>query len=594
MVRIVNSSVKAGHQVIVPETGGIPDRSKLSGTGKGTDAILIDIYFNQYLIDGVDSGASGDYLVYSAELSCTNGVGSPGAFLHLEETVDKQGNRKIGHGALINGLPQANKNDAKAKINIDGFGGCRLLSYEEPDVQNSIINSAARANCDICSYIRNLINSWITPSESGLMEVGGAKAINTNSFLLCYPTIIQKYADQGMKGGKIEAVDSGQSHLDDLLKEYRDKYLTEIGNAVTVPLFNSFSMQYVYEFVYLYEVRYPERERALVNFFRKVDDTLLEDILKIKCMTYMLEERTVRRMTELMGEKGGIFIEMFSGKNPAPDGSQAFFTTTFLGKPKIMYYDIASKRSDVPPYKTFFHEFGHAIDYISKTGSGYYTDDFTCMQTAYRKQLIYDSNVSDYHINTVIETNELSIHEWAEVDLENCLVQVAFELLKGKISSKSTKTYLNTKITPLMQYEMFLHVIYNQILIRDAAPKSSNLLGIPNAIEINDLYIDICQKINKEILVAVNGSPVLPLDLFGGLTKNQVGGGHGEEYWFNKKGERINTISKEAFAGYFEYKVTVFNLNAQESLINPKLLNGMEHCFTYTTKALEVMFNHVV
>lgn len=61
---------------------------------------------------------------------------------------------------------------------------------------------------------------------------------------------------------------------------------------------------------------------------------------------------------------------MFFEKNTAKGGAQAFFTHTFLGKPKIMYYEIASKSELNPPYKTFFHEFGHAIDNLSKKGAG--------------------------------------------------------------------------------------------------------------------------------------------------------------------------------------------------------------------------------
>lgn len=601
MVRKANPSdaERKGHPVIVPQKNGVPDRTSLSSIGKNTDEILIDIYVNQYLIEGWDFGNSGDYLVYSAELSCTNRSGSSGAFLHLEETIEYD-RRKIGHGALINGLPQANKFDAKAGVNIDSFGGCKLLIYEDAKERSSIISAANAAGCDVCAYIRNLNDCWITPSESGLMEVGGAKAITTNSFLLCFPTKIQEYANKGIQGGKIKAVDNGQSHLDDLLKDYRTQYIADIGNAAATPLFNAFRMQFVYEFVYLYEVRYPERERAMVNFFRCVEDnTLLEDILKIKCMTYMLEERVVRRMTELMGEKGGIFIKMFQDKNPDPDGADAFFTDTFFEGPKIMYYNVSNARNNhKPPYKTFFHEFGHAIDSISQKGSGYYSDDFHYQQGANRKRLMYDSNIGDYHIEIIMESKDLTIHEWGEYDLENCLVQVAFELLKGTIHKGTinsnvklgSQLYLASSITPLMQYKIAIFAIYNRILCWDGASK---IMGMPNSIEINDLYLDICNVIKDEILKTVHGGPPLPLDLFGGLTNNQAGSGHPDTYWFNNKGKRVRTISKEAFAGYFEYRVTIFDPNIQNDLINPKLPNTGT-CFNYTKLAMEAMFNNVV
>ncbi len=179
---------------------------------------------------------------------------------------------------------------------------------------------------------------------------------------------------------------------------------------------------------------------------------------------------------ECISFTGGIFIKMFFEKNTAKGGAQAFFTHTFLGKPKIMYYEIASKSELKPPYKTFFHEFGHAIDNLSKKG------------------------------------------------------------------------------------------------------------GRPFGNEAKELYEDICTELNSHCLAAASGTPVLPKDLFGGITNNQVGGGHRNEYWFNKRGKRINKISREAFAGYFEYRLTMPDLVARQAVINPY------SCFTYTSQALEKMF----
>ena len=141
-----------------------------------------------------------------------------------------------------------------------------------------------------------------------------------------------------------------------------------------------------------------------------------------------------------------------------------------------MYYEIASKSELKPPYKTFFHEFGHAIDNLSKKG------------------------------------------------------------------------------------------------------------GRPFGNEAKELYEDICTELNSHCLAAASGTPVLPKDLFGGITNNQVGGGHRNEYWFNKRGKRINKISREAFAGYFEYRLTMPDLVARQAVINPY------SCFTYTSQALEKMF----
>lgn len=56
----------------------------------------------------------------------------------------------------------------------------------------------------------------------------------------------------------------------------------------------------------------------------------------------------------------------------------------------------------------------------------------------------------------------------------------------------------------------------------------------------------------------------------GGITGNQLGGGHGYAYWFynkndsevkkaiKKEGDRKTKISHEVFAGYFEYAVIIY------------------------------------
>lgn len=198
-----SNAEKTRFQVEVPETNRQPDRSKLSGLGTSAiDDIMIDIYFNQYLIDDDAIVGQGDYLVHSARLSCTKSGGTNKAYLRLEEKDDGSGNRMIGHGAIINGLPQADKNDATSGINIESFGDCILLRYEDTNKKNLIKNAASGAGKDVCTYIRKLNTQWTTPSESGLMDIGGVKAINTNSILMCNPTKIQAYISNGSSGGK--------------------------------------------------------------------------------------------------------------------------------------------------------------------------------------------------------------------------------------------------------------------------------------------------------------------------------------------------------------------------------------------------------
>ena len=151
---------------------------------------------------------------------------------------------------------------------------------------------------DICTYVRKIISEWITPLESELMEIGGEKAITKASWLLCSPTIITAYRGKVASIGKIEAKNSGQGNLDALLKEYKDAYNVSYNTGIkTVKnIFESFTAQQAYEYIYLYEIRYPERERAFQNFFRKANvDLYLDDILKMKCMTYMLNNESITK-----------------------------------------------------------------------------------------------------------------------------------------------------------------------------------------------------------------------------------------------------------------------------------------------------------
>ncbi|MEY8337165.1 hypothetical protein AALB16_03920 [Lachnospiraceae bacterium 62-35] len=64
----------------------------------------------------------------------------------------------------------------------------------------------------------------------------------------------------------------------------------------------------------------------------------------------------------------------------------------------------------------------------------------------------------------------------------------------------------------------------------------------------------------------------------------QLGGGHGKDYWFHGR-KRVREISREAFAGYFEYRATIPRLSMQRRILNP------DNCMPYTIAALNGMFN---
>ena len=92
---------------------------------------------------------------------------------------------------------------------------------------------------------------------------------------------------------------------------------------------------------------------------------------------------------------------------------------------------------------------------------------------------------------------------------------------------------------------------------------------------------------NKTIFANYKNMIVLPKDLFGGITNNQLGGGHSSDYWF-KGNRRINKVSREAFAGYFEYKTTITDSVFQKHLINPY------QCMPNTEAALGAMLGVVL
>ena len=96
--------------------------------------------------------------------------------------------------------------------------------------------------------------------------------------------------------------------------------------------------------------------------------------------------------------------------------------------------------------------------------------------------------------------------------------------------------------------------------------------------------------------IVLEESPAnLARDIYGGITGDQVGGGHGHQYWFyeakdpevqkliKKEGDRKTQISHEAFAGYFEY--IVMNISAG--------IDPAKKVLPQTIKALEKMMEVV-
>lgn len=330
-------------------------------------------------------------------------------------------------------------------------------------------------------------------------------------------------------------------------------------------------------FVSRYEIQHPERRDAFARFFGRTNPRLFLHIIHIKAMVYALDEEVLKKMLALMRSRRGIYMELFSEKNPKKNGASAYFGRDFWGRARIRYYEIEKKQQLNPPYKTFFHEFGHALDDLSQGGRRFYSDRFCCTQEAEKYCLDYGKE--GVYLKKIKVTETKTIHAWAVFDVENYLVKMAVGLLQAEDE-------------PAVQYQM-IRVVLDLFLCPDGEEKLEQIgkeKGSKNrdyAEGIQRLYHEIQRETEQKTLRNVHGAIVLPKDIFGGITNNQLGGGHGNAYWFAKK-RRIREVSREAFAGYFEYRVTLTDPEVREMVINPY------HCIPYTKTALEEMLNNIV
>lgn len=385
-------------------------------------------------------------------------------------------------------------------------------------------------------------------------------------------------------------MNQGIQHSDNALTIYREKYKKDLmaclnSGGLSEKMFFSteFNVQMINEFVDLYEAMYPERKQAFELFFCKTAPSFLPHRTKIKCMCYMLDEEIIVKMAELMKKRKGIYIQLFSHANPAPQGASAYFGRDFWGRPRIMYYDIVGKSQLHPPYKTFFHEFGHALDALMVRGWGFLSDRFRYTSYAESNEINKDLRTQPFGVQRVKNKYTKTIHQWAEFDVKNCIVQTAVDLLSMRTDGRSRRRYLKPEISLLEKYRMADFVVHKLFLKPDGCRRLAMLSGEkPCGGAIHDLYADVAEVVNTRMLDNYKNMIVLPRDLFGGITNNQLGGGHGSAYWFKGK-RRVNRVAREAFAGYFEYKTTIPDPDFQQKVINP------HHCMANTVSALEAM-----
>ena len=511
--------------------------------------LLTAIYTQNYLIDQtyINQSGNSNFLVYSAKLECTQG--NKPTYLKLEEKTDTHTNQKyIGHGVTINGLPQANRSDAKPGVNIDEFGDCKLLRYEGAEEQKIIRSVAAVANISVCACIRNLEDQWQYFDEYDLVLVGEEYSISKKSALFCSPTQISAY--QGNAAGKIQAVDSGQMNLYNLLQNYRYDYQALLQNSInqkgSLDVLNAFTQARIDEYLYLYELYYPDRVRVFDRFAKREINSgiYLTEVNYFKFMTYMLvEDKYTKKIADVMRANRTLTLVINVSNTDANFNS---------GTKKLTMTDIKTNRTLTIPYKTFFHELGHAIDYYEAFGNAWYSDSFLTEDVEWIPYFsIHATNNTVLYRHTTQKENK-TIHQWAESDVKNLLYKVGANVV-------NTNAAVN-KMSAQDKINLLLNLINNYFLIGDGNNKSIVL----NAVE-NTIYVDIIKQANAEMQ---NQAGIINIahDMCEGTSGAQIGGGHGFDYWYygsndravlagrKNIGDRKNNINKEAFAGFFEYK----------------------------------------
>lgn len=517
--------------------------------------LLTAIYTQNYLIGQLHINESGNsnFLVYSAELKCTQG--SKSTYLKLEERIDTFTNEKyVGHGSTINGLPQANQLDVKPDVNIDSFGECALLQYEDAQTQHTIRTLALTTNRSVCACIRNLADRWQFFYEDDMMLVGDEVAISKKSVLACSPNIVSAY--QGSAAGEIQAVDSGQMNLHHLLENYRFEYQTLLQNSIKPPassakvdVLTAFTQAKIDEYLYLYELYYPDRVRAFNHFMRNEKKSVyIADIEKIRFMLFMLkEDKYIKKITDVMHKKRSLNLAV---NNSTTDPSNFSSSNNCVTMTKIVVqsgYDI--------PYHVFFHEFGHAIDFYETSGKKFYSDKFQYEQYERIPSLSIDANNNIVYSYTSKKA-EKSLQEWAASDAKNLLYRLGADVMNSSADPVITALSASSKI-------FYIKKVVTQYML--SGDGIYTILTSKNAVIVL-LHKEIKNKSVGE-LQDQQGVINLAKDIYEGTTGGQIGGGHGYSYWYyeaadkevtkgvKKIGDRKNEINKEAFAGFFEYKV---------------------------------------
>ncbi len=552
----------------------------VSGMDQDLERMLTAMYHEQYLVDTIFYVEDSNYLVYSAKLNCS--CGSKPVYLKLEGKTDPYtGKTVIGHGITINGLPAANCLDAKPVINIGMFGNCSLSSLGAS-----------------CVKIRNLEASWTTSHDN--IYIGNERGITKSSVLHCNPVS----PDENITGiGTISAEDSGQMNLYQLIEDYRVDYNAMLQNSIVSHAaspkdsngaykINIDVMAYIglhrEEFLYLYELYYPDR-KMLYDEFSKIPDAgqYLNYAKTLRFMTYMLpkDEHVIKILNLMVPGKYSLEVNEIAQTDP---NYNALFQSS-EEKGKVIINNIEKAKDYVIPFKSFFHESGHAADYFAGPENEFLSTNFRYSSYELEAKTTLAGNTIVL-IHDSKGKQAKTIHEWAESDVRNELYEVGVNFLNDPANLHSYQVTAQDK-------QRYLKIVVEDYFFSGIGKtkydfiKNSSITHFKIIKEIYDgIQVETSNKLANQDSIAN-----LARDIYGGITGDQVGGGHGHQYWFyeakdpevqkliKKEGDRKTQISHEAFAGYFEY--IVMNISAG--------IDPAKKVLPQTIKALEKMMEVV-
>ena len=183
-----------------------------------------------------------------------------------------------------------------------------------------------------------------------------------------------------------------------------------------------------------------------------------------------------------------------------------------------------------------------------------------------------------------------TIHEWAENDIWNELYEVGVDFLNDPAHLQSFQVTIQDK-------QMYLKIVVEDYFLSGIGGDRYKMItsSSPAPLKIiKEIYDGIKAEMGKRLADQYSIAN-LANDIYGGITGDQVGGGHRYGYWFyetndpevqnstKKVGDRKTQVSHEAFAGYFEY--IVMNISAG--------IDPAKKVLPQTIKALEKMMEAV-